>query len=75
MIPSMPHSPASSLYARAFEQYLRKGTPIEVFIKRSSKAAETRINHTTAAYIWRTQGDGKVRTAHAANHGRVIFMG
>jgi SPP1 gp7 family putative phage head morphogenesis protein len=58
----------SPMYARAFERYLRKGTPIEI----SLKAIQT-SQHSTPAYIWRTQGDGKVRASHAANNGK-IFM-
>lgn len=58
----------SPLYARAFEQYLRKGTSLEVSIKALIKAQE----HLTPYYIWRTAGDDKVRPSHAANEGRIF---
>ena len=52
-------------YRKAFENYLRKGTPIELFFKREQ---ERRTSH----YIWRTQGDDKVRASHAANDGKIF---
>ena len=51
------------LYRKAFEAYLRKGTPIEWSIKQERP---------TTHYIWRTRGDDKVRPSHAANNGRVF---
>jgi Phage Mu protein F like protein len=63
----------SPIYQKAFEQYLRRGTPIDISLKAlMTKAAESRENHTTTHYIWRTAGDGKVRAGHAANEGRII---
>jgi hypothetical protein len=62
----------SPIYQKAFEQYMRKGTPIEVSFKRMMKAAETSESHTTTHYIWRTAGDDKVRASHAANDGKII---
>ena len=63
----------SPLYRKAFEQYLRKGTSIEISLKAlMTKAAETRDNHSTALYRWRTAGDDKVRPSHAANEGRIF---
>lgn len=53
-------------YRRAFEAYLRRGIPLHL----SLKAVED--EHPTAQYIWRTQGDGKVRPSHAANNGRIF---
>ena len=50
-------------YKRAFEAYLRRGTPIELSLKRS---------HPTTHYIWRTRKDRKVRSNHAANDGKVF---
>lgn len=50
-------------YRKAFESYLRNGTPI----RRSLKE-----NHPTTHYIWRTKGDGKVRPSHALNDGQVF---
>ncbi len=61
----------SPLYQKAFEQYLRKGTPIEVSLKRMLRT-ETNENHSTTHYIWRTVGDDKVRPSHAANEGRLF---
>jgi hypothetical protein len=54
-------------YKRAFVQYLRRGTPIDVSLK--SLIAN---KQTTTHYIWRTQGDGKVRPEHAANDGKIF---
>lgn len=51
------------LYQKAFQAYLRKGTPIERSIKRERP---------TTHYIWRTRGDGRVRPSHAENDGRVF---
>lgn len=63
----------SPVYQKAFEQYLRRGTPIEISLKMlMTKAAETRENHTTTHYIWRTAGDSKVRPSHAANNGKIF---
>ncbi|MGM0583820.1 MAG: minor capsid protein [Pseudomonadota bacterium] len=53
----------SHLYRKAFQAYLRKGTPIEWSIKEERP---------TTHYIWRTRGDDKVRPSHAANNGRVF---
>lgn len=52
-----------NLYRKAFQAYLYKGTPIEWSIKQ-----ERPTNH----YIWRTRGDDKVRSEHAANNGRIF---
>lgn len=51
-------------YRDAFTRYLRKGIPIEL----SLKANERISTH----YIWRTEGDDKVRSEHAANEGRIF---
>ncbi len=53
----------SPLYRKAFEAYLRKGTPIASFVKRA---------RTTTHYIWRTQRDNKVRPSHRANEGKIF---
>lgn len=58
-------STASPLYRQAFLHYLRTGTPIALSLK---AAAE----HPTPYYIWRTQGDDKVRPEHAANAGMIF---
>ena len=50
-------------YLKAFDAYLRKGTPIELSIKQ---------NKSTGYYIWRIRGDNKVLSSHAANDGRVF---
>ncbi|MET0155760.1 MAG: phage minor head protein [Rickettsiales bacterium] len=62
------HITETFAYRKAFIQYLRKGTPIEI----SLKAAKS--EHPTSHYIWRTSGDDKVRPSHAANEGK-IFAG
>lgn len=54
----------SPAYQKAFNKYLRHGTPIE----RSLKAEA----HLTTHYIWHTAGDDKVRPSHAANEGLVF---
>lgn len=51
------------LYRKAFQTYLRKGTPIEWSVKQERP---------TTHYIWRTQGDENVRSSHAANNGQVF---
>ena len=51
------------LYQKAFQAYLRKGTPIEWSIKQERP---------TTHYIWRTRRDGKVRSTHAAREGQVF---
>jgi SPP1 gp7 family putative phage head morphogenesis protein len=61
-------STRSPLYQKAFEQYLRKGTPVDIAIKALLKAQANETPH----YIWRTSGDDKVRPSHAANEGRVF---
>lgn len=50
-------------YRKAFQAYIRKGTPIEWAIKQERP---------TTHYIWRTRGDDTVRPSHAANNGRVF---
>ena len=54
---------ADSHYKKAFDAYMRNGIPIELSLKQS---------HPTTRYIWRTQGDGKVRPSHAANDGKIF---
>lgn len=51
------------LYRKAFQEYLRKGTPIEWSIKQERP---------TTHYIWRTRDDEKVRPSHAANDGQIF---
>lgn len=51
------------LYRKAFQAYLRKGTPIEWSLKQERP---------TTHYIWRTRNDEKVRPSHAANNGHVF---
>lgn len=54
------------LYQKAFQAYLRKGTPIEWPIKQERP---------TTHYIWRIRDDEKVRPSHAANNGQVFAWG
>lgn len=49
------------IYRKAFQEYLRKGTPIMWSIKQERP---------TTHYIWRTRRDSKVRSAHAEREGR-----
>jgi len=51
------------IYRKAFQEYLRKGTPIMWSIKKERP---------TTHYIWRTRRDGKVRSAHAERDGQVF---
>ena len=51
------------LYRKAFQAYLRKGTPIEWSIKQARP---------TSQYIWRTREDEKVRPSHVANDGHIF---
>lgn len=54
----------TAVYARAFEQYLKKGTTI-------SEGIENTLKQTTH-YIWRTVGDDKVRVSHKQNNGKIF---
>ena len=54
---------ASPEYKRAFDAYLRRGAPIGLSLKQARP---------TTHYIWRTRSDGKVRSSHAANNGKVF---
>lgn len=51
------------VYRKAFQEYLRKGTPIRWSIKQERP---------TTHYIWRTRRDGKVRSAHADREGQIF---
>jgi Phage Mu protein F like protein/Colicin E5 ribonuclease domain len=53
-------------YRKAFELYIKRGTPIELSHKAFSQ------EHLTTHYIWRTRGDNKVRASHAANNGKIF---
>ncbi|GHE91874.1 hypothetical protein GCM10016455_09780 [Aliiroseovarius zhejiangensis] len=54
------------IYRKAFQEYLRKGTPILRSIKQERP---------TTHYIWRTRRDGKVRSAHAEREGQIFSWG
>ncbi len=60
------HIIETSAYRKAFIQYLRKGTAIDISLKAAAN------EHATTHYIWRTQGDDKVRASHAANNGKIF---
>ena len=62
-LPTIIHTQA---YRKAFNLYLRRGSPIELSLKAALQ------EHPTTHYIWRTRGDNKVRAAHAANNGRIF---
>lgn len=53
----------ANLYRKAFQAYLRQGTPIEWSIKQETFGE---------LYVWRTRGDDNVRPAHAMNAGRLF---
>ncbi len=64
-------------YKKAFDAYLRRGTPIEWSLKAMAQELELSLKaalleHPTTQYIWRTRGDGRVRASHAANNGRIF---
>lgn len=63
---------ASPEYRKAFEAYLRYGTPIDLSAGLEAKAKRGTQDQTTTHYIWRTQGDDKVRASHAANDGKIF---
>ena len=54
-------------YQKAFCHYLRYGTAIEYTLRTEQK--ELRETH---SYIWRTQGDDRVRPEHAARNGEIF---
>ena len=56
----------TSAYRKAFAEFMRRGTPIELSLKAAAQ------DHPSTHYIWRTRGDGKVRTSHAVNNGRIL---
>lgn len=59
--------PTPALYQKAFVHYLRYGTPMDIFFK-----AIATVQHQMPYYVWRTQGDDKVRASHAVNNGKVF---
>ncbi|GFO82237.1 MAG: hypothetical protein A49_18640 [Methyloceanibacter sp.] len=65
---------ASPQYRKAFEAYLRRGTPIDLRGRAAleEKAEPAARNRPATHYIWRTRGDGKVRPSHAANDGKIF---
>mgnify|MGYP000572021665 CR=1 FL=1 len=56
-------------YRKAFDQYIRHGTPIGLSLKADGGSSDARP---TTHYIWRTQGDGRVRPSHRANDGKIF---
>lgn len=54
------------VYKKAFNEYLRRGTPIQWSLKGAAQ------EHPATHYIWRTREDAKVRASHAANNGKVF---
>ncbi|MFZ4125704.1 MAG: phage minor head protein [Rickettsiales bacterium] len=53
-------------YQKAFVRYLRNGTPISLSLKAGLD------NQSSRYYIWRTEGDEKVRASHAINNGLIF---
>lgn len=56
----------TSAYRKAFIQYLRKGTAIDVSLKAEAN------KYSTTHYIWRSSGDSRVRSSHAVNNGKIF---
>lgn len=66
---------ATPAYKKAFNDYLRRGVPVEWSMKAAAARGELFLKaaeHPTTHYVWRTRGDGRVRASHAANNGRVF---
>ncbi|ODR99451.1 hypothetical protein AUC68_05655 [Methyloceanibacter methanicus] len=59
-------------YRKAFEAYLRFGTPIALDGELEGKSKRVANNRPSTHYIWRTRGDGRVRPSHAANDGKIF---
>ncbi|MBB3147156.1 hypothetical protein FHS21_003572 [Phyllobacterium trifolii] len=60
-------NPLNSLeYRKAFNDYLRRGTPIRLSLKAED------LGHQTTHYIWRTRGDPQVRPSHIENNGKLF---
>ncbi len=53
-------------YRKAFNDYLRRGTPIRLSLKAED------LGHQTTHYIWRTRGDPQVRPSHIENNGKLF---
>ena len=66
----------SLAYKKAFDAYMRYGTPIALSLEQQALQTKRQrgkpLKRTTTHYIWRTQGDGKVRASHAANDGKIF---
>ncbi len=61
---------SSLAYKKAFEAYIRRGTPFKETLNQHNLT--TKQQRTTTHYIWRTRRDGKVRASHAANDGKIF---
>lgn len=60
-------NPLNSLeYRKAFNNYLRRGTPIRLSLKAED------LGHPTTHYIWRTREDALVRSSHVENNGKIF---
>jgi hypothetical protein len=57
------HACCQPQYSKAFNTYLRRGTPIDLSFKQARP---------TTHYVWRTRGDKKVRSSHSANNGKIF---
>ena len=71
--PDLPLLRKSRAYARAFEDYIRHGEPIRIDEVKARSLRESEGPSATQ-YIWRTQGDGKVRASHRANDGKIFSL-
>lgn len=66
------HNIETVAYRYAFNQYLRKGTPIELSLKMMQEHLHQKMLGNSTHYIWRTQDDVKVRPEHAANDDKIF---
>lgn len=67
------HIVETPAYRKAFNLYLRKGFSIEQSLKMMThEHLHYKMTGSGTHYIWRTRDDGKVRSSHAANNGRIF---
>lgn len=67
------HIIETQAYRKAFNQYLRKGTSIELSLKRiMQESLHHKMLGISTHYIWHTQEDAKVRPSHSANDERIF---
>lgn len=69
--PLWPFPPKHTAREQAMQMFLFQGIPLARALTYCAPHA-TKNEHPTTHYIWRTRGDGKVRSSHAANNGRIF---